>query len=195
MVTSFSRGLGKCVCVSHPVVSDSPWSHGLLPARPFCPWNSPGKYRMGCHFLQVGQIVFLNLLHCSWVGHPVPFTPYMKIAQYLRRAEMEPIIYSISVLIHSSLQLWPKDSYLVHFILITFGAGIIYSHQRNLEKPPREEALVSSPFTRKLQLTPLSTWCAEFGQGPGVVPRSTPYAFNGDCMTPQNSWALMKSIK
>ena len=31
------------VCVTCSVVSDSLWSHGLLPSRLLCPWNSPGK--------------------------------------------------------------------------------------------------------------------------------------------------------
>ena len=31
------------VCVSHSVVSDSLWSHGLQPVRLLCLWNSPGK--------------------------------------------------------------------------------------------------------------------------------------------------------
>ena len=36
--------VGKCVCVlSHSVVSNSLWLHGLQPARLLCSWNSPGK--------------------------------------------------------------------------------------------------------------------------------------------------------
>ena len=40
--------------VSHSVMSDSSWSHGLQTARLLCPWNSPGKNTgMGSHaFLQ-----------------------------------------------------------------------------------------------------------------------------------------------
>ena len=38
--------------VSHPVLSDSLWPHGLYPTRLLCPWNSPGKNTaVGCHFL------------------------------------------------------------------------------------------------------------------------------------------------
>ena len=45
-----------CVCVSHSVVSDSLWLHGLQPARLLCPWDCPGKNTgVVCHFL----------LHCS----------------------------------------------------------------------------------------------------------------------------------
>ena len=41
-----------CVCVSHSVMSNSLWSHGLQPARLLCPWDSPGKHTgVGCHFL------------------------------------------------------------------------------------------------------------------------------------------------
>ena len=32
-----------CVCVSHSVMFDSFWLHGLWPTSLLCPWNSPGK--------------------------------------------------------------------------------------------------------------------------------------------------------
>ena len=38
--------------VSHSVVSDSLWPHGLQPARLLCPWDSSGKNTgVGHHFL------------------------------------------------------------------------------------------------------------------------------------------------
>ena len=41
--------------VSHSVMSDSLWSHGLVPTRFLCLWNSPGKNTaVGCHFLLRG---------------------------------------------------------------------------------------------------------------------------------------------
>ena len=41
-------------CQVASVMSDSLWPHGRLPARPLCPWDSPGKNTgVGCHaFLQ-----------------------------------------------------------------------------------------------------------------------------------------------
>ena len=40
------------VCVSHSVVSDSLWPHGLGPASFLHPWDFPGKKTgVGCHFL------------------------------------------------------------------------------------------------------------------------------------------------
>ena len=33
----------KYESVNHSVVSNSLWPHGLWPARPICPWDSPGK--------------------------------------------------------------------------------------------------------------------------------------------------------
>ena len=37
--------------LSHTVMSDSLWPHGLQPARILCPWNFPGKNTgLGCHF-------------------------------------------------------------------------------------------------------------------------------------------------
>ena len=32
-----------CAMLSHSVMSDSLWPHGLHPARLLCPWDSPGK--------------------------------------------------------------------------------------------------------------------------------------------------------
>ena len=41
--------------VSHSVVSDSLWPHGLQPARLLCPWDSSGKNTgVGCHALLQG---------------------------------------------------------------------------------------------------------------------------------------------
>ena len=42
------------VCVSHSVVSNCLWPHGLQPTRLLCPWNSPGNNsEVGSHsFLQ-----------------------------------------------------------------------------------------------------------------------------------------------
>ena len=80
----------NCESVSHSVVSNSLWRHGLQQARLLCPWSSPGKHTgVGCHsFLQgifptqgsnlpyCRQIFFFfflpselpgNLCHCSVV--------------------------------------------------------------------------------------------------------------------------------
>ena len=64
-----------CVC---SVMSDSLWSHGLEPARFFCPWNFPGKKTgVGCHFLLQGIFPtqgsnphLLHLLH--WQVNTLP---------------------------------------------------------------------------------------------------------------------------
>ena len=41
--------------ISCSAVSDSLPSHGLQPAKPLCPWNSPSKNTgVGCHFLLQG---------------------------------------------------------------------------------------------------------------------------------------------
>ena len=55
--------------VSHSVISDSLWPHGLWPTRLLCPWDSPGKNTgAGCHFLLQGIFPThgpnLGLLHC-----------------------------------------------------------------------------------------------------------------------------------
>ena len=42
----------NCDCLlSHSVVSDSLWPHGLYPARFLCPWDSPGKNTGGGELL------------------------------------------------------------------------------------------------------------------------------------------------
>ena len=45
-----------CVCaLSHAVMSDCLWPHGLWATRLFCSWNFPGKNPgVGCHFLLQG---------------------------------------------------------------------------------------------------------------------------------------------
>ena len=57
---SWTRLVRVCVCVcmwvlSHSVVSDSLWPHGLQPARLLCPWDTPGKnIEVSCRFLLQG---------------------------------------------------------------------------------------------------------------------------------------------
>ena len=44
-----------CAVLSHSVVSDSLWPHGLESTRLLCPWDSSGKNPgVGCHFLLRG---------------------------------------------------------------------------------------------------------------------------------------------
>ena len=46
-----------CVCVSHSVISDSLWPHGLWCSRILCPWNSLGKHiGVGCYSLLQGIV-------------------------------------------------------------------------------------------------------------------------------------------
>ena len=58
--------------LSHSVVSDSLWPHGLQPTRLLCPWGfSRQEYWSGCHALLQGifQTQGLNpsLLHWRWI--------------------------------------------------------------------------------------------------------------------------------
>ena len=62
------NGTMSPVGVSHSVIPDTLWPHGLKPARFLCPWSSPGKNTgVGCHFLLQGifptQGVNPGLLH------------------------------------------------------------------------------------------------------------------------------------
>ena len=58
--------------VSHSVVPDSLWHHGLQPTRLLCPWDFPGKStEMASHFLLQGIFPTLGsnpgLLHCRQI--------------------------------------------------------------------------------------------------------------------------------
>ena len=69
--------------ISCSVVSDSLQPHGLLPGRPLCPWNSPGKDTgVGCHSLlqkifptpgsNPSFLHYRKILHClSRQGSPL----------------------------------------------------------------------------------------------------------------------------
>ena len=49
--------LCMCYWITRSVVSDSVQTLGLEPARPLCPWNSPGKNTgVGCHPLLQGNL-------------------------------------------------------------------------------------------------------------------------------------------
>ena len=58
------------VCVlSHPVMPNSLWPHGLQPARLLCLWNFPGMNTgLGCHFLFQG-IIAVSCISCfgRWI--------------------------------------------------------------------------------------------------------------------------------
>ena len=61
--------------VSHSVVSDSVWPHGLEPTRFLCPWNSPGKNTgMDSHCLLQGifRTQGLTLVCCTTGGLSEP---------------------------------------------------------------------------------------------------------------------------
>ena len=71
---SFRFNLVSCLVgqlLSHSVVFDYLWPHGLHPARLHCPWDFPGKNtELGCHFLlqrisptQGSNLHLLCLLH------------------------------------------------------------------------------------------------------------------------------------
>ena len=81
--------LPSASCPSGSVMSGSLPPHGLQPARPFCPWNSPGK-NTGVHSLL--QVIFptqgsnLDLLHyrqilchLSHQGNPI-FPSHFRIS-------------------------------------------------------------------------------------------------------------------
>ena len=61
-----------CPMLSHSVVSDSLWPHGLQPARLLCPWDSPGK-NTGVDSHDLLQGIFPTqgsnpgLPHCRWI--------------------------------------------------------------------------------------------------------------------------------
>ena len=57
IIQKYLLWLIDCVCVSHSVISDSLWPHGLWLSRILCPWNSPGKNTgVGCYSLLQGIV-------------------------------------------------------------------------------------------------------------------------------------------
>ena len=68
----------KCVheseSVSHSVVSESLWLHGLQPIRILCPWNSLGKNTGEdyCCLVTQSSPATCNPMDCSTPGLPVP---------------------------------------------------------------------------------------------------------------------------
>ena len=57
------------VCVSCSAVSDSLQPHGLWPARPLCPWNSPGKNTgVDCHSILQGILLTQYQTHVSYTA-------------------------------------------------------------------------------------------------------------------------------
>ena len=61
-----------CAVLSHSVMSNSLWPHGLQPARILCPWDSPGNNTgVGCQFHPQGifptQGSNPGLLHCRQI--------------------------------------------------------------------------------------------------------------------------------
>ena len=54
-------------------MSDPLWPHGLQPARPRCPWDSPGKNTgLGCHFRLQGTFLSQGL---NWQADSLPSEP------------------------------------------------------------------------------------------------------------------------
>ena len=109
----------KCESVSHSVVSNSLWPHGLKPTRSLCPWDSPDKNTgVGCHFLLQGIFPTqgLNLCLCvSWTdkqilycwatrdAHMAPLH-YYKIKQQSHTASSHLLLVGISKLRATNIQ-------------------------------------------------------------------------------------------
>ena len=67
-------GVCVCVCVcvcmlSHSVMSDSLWPHGLQPARILCQWDFLGRnIGVGCHVLLQGVLLTQGSTGVSCIG-------------------------------------------------------------------------------------------------------------------------------
>ena len=69
LATSPGSAIYSVVCAKSSIMSNSLIPYGLQPARPLCPWDSPGKNTgVGCHALLQGifptQGSNPGLLHC-----------------------------------------------------------------------------------------------------------------------------------
>ena len=59
LATSPGSAIYSVVCAKSSIMSNSLIPYGLQPARPLCPWDSPGKNTaVGCHALLQG--IFLT---------------------------------------------------------------------------------------------------------------------------------------
>ena len=120
--------LSESESVSHWVVSDSLWPHGLWPAKLLCPWNSPGKNTgVGCHFLLQGifptQGLNPGLLHCSQIlyqlSHQGRSPLYFK---YIRVNGNVSMIFDCGVINHLFCLWYAKSIYLRFFLLLLLPA-------------------------------------------------------------------------
>ena len=63
---SYGLKSDKGLLVSHSVVSNSLWPHGLWPTKLLCPWDSPGKNTgVDCHSFKFLQICFTIIFPLS----------------------------------------------------------------------------------------------------------------------------------
>ena len=89
--------------ISHSVLSDSLWPHGLQPTRLLSPWNSPGKKTgVGCHFLLQRIFLTQDRTCVSCIG--------MKILYHWATRES---LKTISIPINHHLPIWLQYSYIL----------------------------------------------------------------------------------
>ena len=72
LATSPGSAIYSVVCAKSSIMSNSLIPYGLQPARPLCPWDSPGKNTgVGCHALLQG--IFPTQ---GWNLHVLHLTPW-----------------------------------------------------------------------------------------------------------------------
>ena len=98
--------------LSCSVVSDSLWSHGLLPARLLCPWTFPGKNTGVGYFLH--QRIFLtqglnsHLLHLlQWRVDSLPLAPPGKVEVAQSSPTLcDPMDYTVHGILQARILEW-----------------------------------------------------------------------------------------
>ena len=100
-----------CAGLSHSVVSDSLWPHGLQPTRLFCPRDSPGKNpAVGCHALLQG--IFPN----QWLN---PGLPHCRLILYHLSYQGSPWILAWVAFPSSGGSSQPRNQTRVHLYIFS----------------------------------------------------------------------------
>ena len=89
-------------CVSHSVVSDSLWPHGLEPTRLLSPWTCPGKnIGVGCHFLLhefiSSSFSSFPLTHMSYLNAGSTWSCSFVVSFEIRKCDFVPTVFFFKI--------------------------------------------------------------------------------------------------
>ena len=132
------RKSSACI-LSHSLLSDSLWLHGLYSAWLLHPWNFLGKNaRVGCHFLLQGIFLTQELNPCllwlvhwqaasillSHLGSPILWSVRCEIALCLK-CNVHSLIQTINALLLNSANHLLKLQWVIIFLLVESLASVL----------------------------------------------------------------------